>query len=89
VIDRFGRDLRHLQPLFLRDADKCCWAKYSQILPVLLICCIFMAINTIYPIYSTRFGLSFLHDYREEEHDSGLVLLAKQRNVHPYQYLAK
>jgi len=27
VIDRFGRDLRHLQPLFLRDADKCCWAK--------------------------------------------------------------
>jgi len=48
-----------------------------------------MAINTIYPIYSTRFGLSFLHDYRKEEHDSGLVLLAKQRNVHPYEYLAK
>jgi len=27
VVYRFERDLRHLQLLFLRDADKCCWTK--------------------------------------------------------------
>jgi len=36
-----------------------------------------MAINTTYPIYSARFPLSFLRDYRKEEYDSVLVLLAK------------
>jgi len=27
VIDRFGRDLKRLQLLFLSDADKSCWTK--------------------------------------------------------------
>jgi len=27
MLDRFGRDLRRLQLLFLYDADKSCWVK--------------------------------------------------------------